>query len=578
MKKIHFLVIVLLILSTSKISAQDEYMKDHVIVFFRDNVLNKSLLASEIRSFSRAEFVTEKALKDSLDNWNIGGTFQRVMRNARPDKLVTTSRTGEEVAIPMFYNLMYVPVPENEDVLTLCKKLNELPFVIYAEPDYIMRSNDVPPPNDLYFSLQSGWEQVNDRDIDLLRAWDFTRGSNNVRVGVLDGGIDYHNPDLGNGSYGSGYKVSGGYDYIDDDSNPDDPGTVSHGTAVAGIIGALSNNTTGVAGIGGGNVASGNSGVQLIALRVSQTDGDFPIGKVVEGIYDAATSANQGGFGCHILNYSAGGYNVYNSVRKAISYAIHNGVVFVTSKGNDESTEMHYPSDYADNLIISVGASNGLDQRADFSNYGNNIDFVAPGVSSLLYTTKRVEQGTYGSFNGTSGAAPVVSGIVALLKSVNINLHRDDIERIIEISAEDITMDPAVPGQFLSGYDMYTGHGRVNAGRALEFLYTPYVLQHHTTIGGTSQKITSGDGEPLMFLNDGGTTLPEGWYFGQKYQITKTVNIPLSGCDESYVWTRSVGATTGWSAANPNNNLGFSHIVSQTDSTVTLRCNSQYLI
>lgn len=554
--KISFLIFVLPFLCAGALPAQDKYVKDHVIVYFHDNVLNKNLLTSDSRSFNRTDLVTEKALTDSLDKWRIGRTFQKVVRNARPDKLVSTSRTGEVVTIPMFYNLMYLPVPENEDVLALCKKLNELPFVIYAEPDYLMRSNDVPPPNDTYFYAQQGWEQANDRDIDLLRAWDFTRGSINVRVGVLDGGIDYHNPDLGNGSYGAGYKVSGGYDYIGDDSDPDDPGSSSHGTAVSGIIGALSNNnTTGVAGIAGGNGATGNMGVQLVALRVAQADGDIPLGKVVEGIYDGATSINQGGFGCHILNQSGGGYAAYNSQRKAISYAVHNGVVFVASKGNKDTTDLHYPSDYADNLIISVGASNGLDQRAGFSNYGNNMDLVAPGTGDLLYTTKRIELETYGSFSGTSGAAPVVSGIAALLKSVNINLHRDDIERIIEISSEDITIDPDAPGQVLIGYDIYTGHGRVNAGRALELTHAPYVLQQHTTTGGTSQKITSGDGEGLVFMNDAGTTLPEGWYYGQKYQVTQTVDIPLSGCNERYVWTRTAGATIGWSAANPNNNL-----------------------
>jgi subtilisin family serine protease len=573
MRKI-ILLILLLLACFSSLAAQDDYRKDHVIVFFHDGVLNKSLLVSDMHSFNRTELVVEKTLADSLDKWRVGSVFQKVVRNARPDKMVSTSRTGEEVPVPMFYNLVYVPVPEDEDALSLCKMLEALPFVIFAEPDYLMKNNDVPAPNDPYFYLQRGWEQANDRDIDLLRAWDFTRGSNVVRVGVLDSGIDYHNPDLGNGSFGAGHKVSGGYDYIDDDSDPDDAGNSSHGTAVAGIIGAFSNNDMGVAGIAGGDATVGNTGVQLISLRISEPDGSRPIGKVVEGIYDGATSVGQGGFGCHILNYSGGGYTVYNSVRKAISYAVNNGVVFVASKGNSGTTNQHYPSDYADNLIISVGASDGADLRAGFSNYGNNMDFVAPGTPELLYTTIRVEQGSYGTFSGTSGAAPVVTGIAALLKSVNINLHRDDIENILQISADPVRQDVY---NYVNGYHEQMGHGRVNAGRALELLHEPYVLQHHTTVGGTSQKITSGDGEGLIFLNDAGTTLPEGWYFGQKYQVTKTVDIPLSACNESYVWTRTVGATSGWSAANQNNNLGYSHIVSQAESTLTLRTYVYYI-
>ncbi|GIV36399.1 MAG: hypothetical protein KatS3mg032_0778 [Cyclobacteriaceae bacterium] len=308
----------------------------------------------------------------------------------------------------------------------------------------------------------------------------------------------------------------------------------------------------------------------MIALRVGE-DG-FAIGNVVEAIYDATTSVNQGGFGCHLLNYSGGGYTIYNSVRKAISYAAHNGVIFVAAKGNDDTTNKHYPSDYADNLVISVGASNGLDERASFSNYGNNVDFVAPGTTDLLFTTKRVEQDTYGTFSGTSGAAPVVTGIAALLKSANINLHRDDIENILQISADKVGSIP-----YTNGYNEQMGNGRVNAGRALEFLQAPYILQQHTTTGGTSQNL-SGDGEGLTFLNDAGNSgLAEGWYYGQMYQVTKTVNIPVSICNENYVWTRTVGATSGWSAANPNNNLGYSFVVSQTSSTVTLRTFVYYI-
>lgn len=109
-------------------------------------------------------------------------------------------------------------------------------------------------------------------------------------------------------------------------------------------------------------------------------------------------------------------------------------------------------------------------------------------------------------------------------------------------------------------------------------MHSPWVLQHHTTVGGTSQKITSGGGEGLVFMNDAGNAgLAEGWYYGEMYQITKTVNIPVSVCNESHVWTRTVGATSGWSAANPNNNLGHSFIVSQTSSTVTLRTFVYYI-
>lgn len=234
-------------------------------------------------------------------------------------------------------------------------------------------------------------------------------------------------------------------------------------------------------------------------------------------------------------------------------------MIFVAGKGNDNTTNPHYPSDYNDNLIISVGASDNFDFKWDHSNFGNNIDVIAPGTADLLFTTARVEEGSYTSMEGTSGAAPVVTGLSALLKSINPNLHRDDVERIIEISADDVNPELY---NYINGYEERVGHGRVNAGRALEFLHIPWTLTHHTTSGsGATWQNLSGDGEGLIFNNDASTIpLAAGWYYGQKYEVTKTVNKPQSDC-EHYVWTRNVNATQGWSAANPNSNLGYGHII-----------------
>ena len=176
--------------------------------------------------------------------------------------------------------------------------------------------------------------------------------------------------------------------------------------------------------------------------------------------------------------------------------------------------------------MISVGAFDGNPLRAFFSNFGNGIDFVAPGTSQLIYTTVPVEQGAYSDPQGTSVAAPVATGIAALLKSVNINLHRDDIESLLELSATDIQSEPVhAPGQSLPGYDNYTGFGRVNAGRALELLQAPYLLQQQIATNGSYQNM-SGNGEWVTFDNDAGNSIAAGYYFCQMYEVTKTVNLP----------------------------------------------------
>lgn len=271
MKKRTILAFALLIVGFSKLCAQNEYRNDHVIVYFRDDVLNEDLLKQNGRSFGKDELVKQQTLKDSLDRWNVGIRFQKLVRNARPDKNISISRTGQNVNIPKFYNLMLLKVSPSTNIPELCRKLEELPYVLHAEPDYLMKTNDVPAPNDTHFNQQDGWEQTSDVDIDLLRAWDFTRGSTAIKVGIVDSGIDYHNPDLGNGSFGAGFKVAGGYDYFSDDSNPDDSSTGSHGTNVSGIVAAQGNNGSGVTGVAGGDASTGNLGVVLIALRVGES-------------------------------------------------------------------------------------------------------------------------------------------------------------------------------------------------------------------------------------------------------------------------------------------------------------------
>lgn len=547
-----------------------EYMADHQQVDF-------------VRG-TAARFKTQKAIKNDRLRFvfdSLGITeMRKVMRNSSSLERVSISRNGENVPIPDFHNLFYGYVPDSTDISLLCVTLNKTQGIAYAEPNFIMYI-DALSPNDSEYYLQRGLEQANDIDIDAKRAWDFTTGSNTVKVAIIDTGIDYNHPDLGDAFGNTAIKVKGGYDYYDSDSNPDDYNDDSHGTAVAGIIGALSNNTTGIAGVAGGDQSIGNNGVQLFALKVGGSGRELRTGDILDALYDAATSSGAGGYGCHLINLSAGalasqyqGHQI-NSYRKALSYVANNAAIFVAAKGNDDTSQTNYPSDYADNLVISVGASDGSDRRASFSNFGNGIDAVAPGTTDLLRTTKRVEQNSYGSFSGTSGAAPVVTGIGALLKSVNINLHRDDIENIIEISAQDVRQDLYT---YTNGYNNEMGHGRVNAGRALELLHAPYVLQQHTATGGTSQNITHGDREGFSFLNDAGDAgLAEGAYWGKIYQVTRTVTVPKSACNEQYIWSRTTGATFGWSAANPNNNLDYSFIVSQNGDQVTLRTFVYYI-
>lgn len=216
--------------------------------------------------------------------------------------------------------------------------------------------------------------------------------------------------------------------------------------------------------------------------------------------------------------------------------------------------------------MLSVGASDGADQRALYgggqgSNWSNGIDVVAPGVTSLVYTTKRVSEGSEGSFSGTSAAAPVVAGIAALLKSQNPDLHRDDIEQLIKLSAE------KVPGYtYTNGYNDQMGFGRVNAGNAIAYLKAPYKLIQKTETGGTIEDISSSQ---IFILVGSGAALPHGSYIGKRYQIKRTVQKPFcSGAN--YLWSRIEGASLGWSAGNPNDQENYIYKSNETSTTVDL--------
>lgn len=576
-----FVLAVLILRSAICLAQQDNaYVKGRVIVFFKPGHLEEKVLNVNAREIDEGQLFKNEKLKLALKKHPIL-KHRKVIAKARPDVRFSVSRTGEQISIPPFHNMLVLDVPDSTNIPRLCKELNKLDEVIFAEPDFISRSTTFSPPpfttpNDPLFTQQIFLDNpFTHVDINAKAAWGYTNGSASVKVAVIDSGIDYNNPDLGNGAYGpNAPKVKGGHDYYNADNDPYDDNGDSHGTAVAGIIGALSNNGVGVAGIAGGDASVGNNGVQLFALKVGGAGSDFTNSCVFAAIYDAATSTSAGGYGCDIINYSGtlspSQYSSYwtdpvNGYRKAISYAAQNGVILVAAKGNNSSTAQYYPADFQDNLVISVGASDENDSRWYNSNYGNNMDVVAPGVTNHVLTTKRVASGNnYSSFEGTSASAPIVSGVAALLKSVNGNLHRDDVERLIEISAKKVGSIP-----YVNGYNDQMGYGRVDAGRALALLNAPYVLEQKSVTGGTVSNTPSS--EQIILLNDAGNGLPDGSYIGKRYDVRTTVTIPASLCNEQYVWARTSGATLGWSAAIPNNQMGYTEVLSVSGNTVTLR-------
>lgn len=311
-------------------------------------------------------------------------------------------------------------------------------------------------PNDPSRGLQWGLDTIH-----AYQAWDITLGRHSVVVGVLDTGIDWNHPDIapnmwndGSGHYGyntlPGYDV---YDVMDDNINSYDesgnwaPGTYTyHGTHVAGVVGAAINNGAGVAGI---------AQVSLMAVKVMNDSGEGTDASVASGIRWAVDH------GANVITMSLGVDGMSLTLGNAVGYASSHGVVMVAASGNSGSSFVSYPAAYP--AVIAVGAIDQTSRRASFSNFGTELDIMAPGVA--IYST----QGSsgYQYLSGTSTAAPYVAGVAALMLTVNPSLPPVDIGAVVNATATDLTSTV--------GWDTSTGWGVVNAFAAVQQVANPTV-------------------------------------------------------------------------------------------------------
>ncbi len=363
--------------------------------------------------------------------------------------------------------------------LAVIAALRQNPLVEYAEPNYIVRA--VLTPNDPYFSYQWGLTRIG-----APQAWDVTTGSSDLIIAIVDSGIDLDHPDL------SG-KIIWGYDYVNGDWVPDDDH--GHGTHVAGIAAAKTNNSTGVAGV--------SWGARLMALKVLDAGGNGTYANVASAVTYAANH------GAKIINLSLGGDYDSQTLHEAVIYAHNAGCVIVAATGNNGNGSVLYPARYAE--AFAVAATDSNDQRAWFSNYGPEVDVAAPGVS--IYSTYR--GGGYTYMNGTSMAAPHVAGLAALIWSTYPGYINDQVESRTEMTAVDL----GTPG-----WDPYYGHGRIDARAAL---CAP-------DLGASPQSVA--------FLADD-TTDP--------IPASQTVSVLSTGC-EPITWTVTISPPTAtWLTAAP---------------------------
>ena len=250
-------------------------------------------------------------------------------------------------------------------------------------------------------------------------AWDVTHGSASVKVAIVDSGVDTTNPDLAG-------KVVGSYNALDGTTDVTD--TVGHGTFVAGVAAAATNNTAGVAGAG--------YDTSILAVKVADVNGNATVDNVAAGIVWAAQH------GAKVINLSLGGPDTSSLEQGAIAQAQQLGAVVVAAAGNDGSTTKSYPA--ADPGVIAVGATTtDGSQRVAFSNYGPWVTVAAPGESIYSTTPHNGSDffpaGDYSSGDGTSFSSPLVAGEVALLAGAVPGASADQLKAAVTGSAHALT-------------------------------------------------------------------------------------------------------------------------------------------
>ncbi|MBK1878307.1 S8 family serine peptidase [Pelagicoccus mobilis] len=295
---------------------------------------------------------------------------------------------------------------------------------LYLEPDYVVHVSA--SPDDASYLDESLWglnnlgQQggVEDVDIDAPEAWDVRTSTGEVVVAVIDSGINYEHQDLRGNLWVNETEVPGngldddGNGYVDDvyginavDGSGDPLDDNGHGSHCAGTIGAEGDNGLGVVGVAWST--------RLMGLKFISSEGSGALSDAIECIDYAVT------MGATVLNNSWGGGSYSQAMFDAIAVAEESGVVFVVASGNsgvDTDEEVDYPGGYELGNVIAVSAVDRDGELAVFSNYGlRSVDVAAPGVSIL--STWFGEEDAYKSIDGTSMAAPHVSGVAALLQA-----------------------------------------------------------------------------------------------------------------------------------------------------------------
>ncbi|MFN0032386.1 MAG: S8 family serine peptidase [Flavobacteriales bacterium] len=580
------------------------HVDNELFVRFNPNVMDTAMVNNTDKIFGNISDFVSAAMVDSLELYT--GVEQerimaiKVMKRMNTNMQYSTSRRGEEVEIPKFWSYLILDFGEEVDELQLAADFGGLyPMVITTGVNHVFVSTDCqtttpgivgddyePFQYFMDFDIESMHQEsvfnIAYPQISILAddAWCISRGEEYIRVGVLDAGIRYELEEFTKVDGSS--KVYDGYDYYSNEPITDSLlSTAGHGTSVAGIIGAISNNGLGIVGIAGGDMkyfetelfgdpsypgldtTNKTSGVALFDAKIGYSVLRFE-DAAMEAIIENSSHIDSLGFGnaIHIMNHSWGSMasfpypwrlmstdsGAWTGLADAMDYAARNHVIMAVARGNLGTDQVVYPACFNDEWILSVGASSRNDDGQDgengglesnFSSYGKTMDFLACGDEDVLAIIWDEEILSYDPFTGTSAAAPHAAGIAALMLSYSNsqepeaqNLAPEDIERLIEKTCRDRGTDN---NENVLEYDEATGWGHATAGEALRQVAAPeYLLQHEEFEGGT---YTLYQENIVLHLNHNLESIKANTYIADVYKVSYTASHSLpSGYELIDAW------------------------------------------
>ncbi len=404
-----------------------------------------------------------------------------------PVKSVNAENFSEYKEIIVKYHaceeMSLVEVPQNADFALFLKAYQDNSLVEFAEPNYAYHASII--PSDTYYNSQWYLQKIK-----APQAWDIVRESPNIIIAVIDSGVQIDHPDLKDNIWKNSREIPNngidddkngfiddfnGWDFVNNTSDPSPKFSagfttagILHGTIVAGIAAASGNNAGGISGV--------SWRTQIMPLKVLDDKGDGDTNNVIRAVdYAIANGAN-------IINFSFVGFGNSQALERAIRRAYDAGIIVVAAAGNEKDGGNGYFLDEApmypachdgnpgENMVIGVAATDALDQKADFSSYGNKcVDISAPGVSIFSTSVYAPEKSASdyvfnkyydGYWSGTSMAAPLVSGAFSLIQALGPGLNRKEAVDILLAGSDNIN-------RLNQLYLWQLGRGRLNINQAV---------------------------------------------------------------------------------------------------------------